>query len=172
MRPATSARLTHPNPVVDASAARRAALPVRHSSATGARGGPLKAGHDGDVLTRDYQPHGGRRRYLAIRLMDDDRRSIDVEQTTLQPTRGGCDCCPRNVALPWCPERTVPCWRRGRDSNPRYGYPYAAFRVRCFQPLSHLSARRARGRCLAPRDTAVLINPGARNKRTPRQRGR
>src|SRR6266699_5902151 len=31
-------------------------------------------------------------------------------------------------------------WRRGRDSNPRYGYPYAAFRVRCFQPLSHLSA--------------------------------
>src|SRR5579864_1410363 len=33
-------------------------------------------------------------------------------------------------------------WRRGRDSNPRYGYPYAAFRVRCFQPLSHLSKRR------------------------------
>ena len=32
-------------------------------------------------------------------------------------------------------------WRRGRDSNPRYGYPYAAFRVRCFQPLSHLSNR-------------------------------
>jgi hypothetical protein len=32
-------------------------------------------------------------------------------------------------------------WRRGWDSNPRYGYPYAAFRVRCFQPLSHLSAR-------------------------------
>ena len=31
------------------------------------------------------------------------------------------------------------CWRRGRDSNPRYSCPYAAFRVRCFQPLSHLS---------------------------------
>src|SRR5215467_1562509 len=31
-------------------------------------------------------------------------------------------------------------WRRGRDSNPRYGYPYAAFRVRCIQPLCHLSA--------------------------------
>src|SRR5271157_5613544 len=30
-------------------------------------------------------------------------------------------------------------WRRGRDSNPRYGCPYVAFRVRCFQPLSHLS---------------------------------
>ena len=34
--------------------------------------------------------------------------------------------------------RKVP-WRRGGDSNPRYGCPYAAFRVRCFQPLSHLS---------------------------------
>ena len=31
-------------------------------------------------------------------------------------------------------------WRRGRDSNPRYPCEYAAFRVRCFQPLSHLSA--------------------------------
>src|SRR5262245_21535928 len=49
-------------------------------------------------------------------------------------------------------------WRRGRDSNPRYGYPYAAFRVRCFQPLSHLSIidkprdpapRRKRGRPFA-----------------------
>jgi hypothetical protein len=33
-------------------------------------------------------------------------------------------------------------WRRGWDSNPRYGCPYAAFRVRCFRPLSHLSALR------------------------------
>ena len=33
-------------------------------------------------------------------------------------------------------------WRRGWDSNPRYGCPYAAFRVRCFRPLSHLSAVR------------------------------
>src|SRR5690606_19430189 len=33
-------------------------------------------------------------------------------------------------------------WRRGWDSNPRYGCPYAAFRVRCFQPLSHLSSGR------------------------------
>jgi hypothetical protein len=30
-------------------------------------------------------------------------------------------------------------WRRGRDSNPRYGCPYAAFRVRCDRPLCHLS---------------------------------
>src|SRR5689334_21933950 len=33
-------------------------------------------------------------------------------------------------------------WRRGRDSNPRYGCPYAAFRVRCIQPLCHLSGAR------------------------------
>ena len=38
-----------------------------------------------------------------------------------------------------CPERTSLDWRRGRDSNPRYGCPYAAFRVRCIQPLCHLS---------------------------------
>ena len=30
-------------------------------------------------------------------------------------------------------------WRRGWDSNPRYPCEYAAFRVRCFRPLSHLS---------------------------------
>jgi site-specific DNA recombinase len=34
-------------------------------------------------------------------------------------------------------------WRRGRDSNPRYGCPYAAFRVRCDRPLCHLSGSRA-----------------------------
>ncbi len=39
-------------------------------------------------------------------------------------------------------------WRRGRDSNPRYGCPYSAFRVRCIQPLCHLSARH-RGHILA-----------------------
>ena len=32
-------------------------------------------------------------------------------------------------------------WRRGWDSNPRYPRGHAAFRVRCFRPLSHLSAR-------------------------------
>src|SRR6266481_5438588 len=31
-------------------------------------------------------------------------------------------------------------WRRGWDSNPRYGFPHARFRGECFQPLSHLSA--------------------------------
>ena len=29
--------------------------------------------------------------------------------------------------------------RRRRDSNSRYGFPYAAFRVRYLQPLSHVS---------------------------------
>lgn len=29
--------------------------------------------------------------------------------------------------------------RRGRDSNPRFSFPNAAFRVRCLRPLSHLS---------------------------------
>ncbi len=38
----------------------------------------------------------------------------------------------------------IPKWRRGWDSNPRYGYPHTAFRVRRFRPLSHLSARSAR----------------------------
>jgi DNA-directed RNA polymerase subunit omega len=32
-------------------------------------------------------------------------------------------------------------WRRGRDSNPRYGLkPYGDLANRCFRPLSHLSA--------------------------------
>ena len=31
-------------------------------------------------------------------------------------------------------------WRRGGDSNPRYGYPYDGLANRCFRPLSHLSA--------------------------------
>ena len=46
-----------------------------------------------------------------------------------------------------------PTGRRGWDSNPRYGCPYAAFRVRCFRPLSHLSAGPGAGR----------IEPGVRS---------
>lgn len=30
-------------------------------------------------------------------------------------------------------------WRKREDSNLRYGYPYAAFRVRSIQPLWHAS---------------------------------
>src|SRR5829696_6278332 len=37
---------------------------------------------------------------------------------------------------------SVALWRRGGDSNSRYGCPYAAFRVRCIQPLCHLSGGR------------------------------
>ncbi len=33
------------------------------------------------------------------------------------------------------------CWRRGRDLNPRCPCRHAAFRVRCIQPLCHLSVR-------------------------------
>src|SRR5262245_11181682 len=29
--------------------------------------------------------------------------------------------------------------RRGRDSNPRYSFPYAALARRCLRPLGHLS---------------------------------
>jgi hypothetical protein len=43
---------------------------------------------------------------------------------------------PSPPTLKWPPREG---WRRGRDSNPRYGCPYAAFRVRCIQPLCHLS---------------------------------
>jgi site-specific DNA recombinase len=30
-------------------------------------------------------------------------------------------------------------WRRERDSNPRYGFPYSGFQDRPFQPLTHPS---------------------------------
>ena len=74
-------------------------------------------------------------------------------------------------ARAWVAERTVRAastnnprlWRRGRDSNPRYGYPYAAFRVRCFQPLSHLSGAR-HGPVSGRVGTGVLMKARARNK--------
>ena len=33
-------------------------------------------------------------------------------------------------------------WRRRRDSNPRYSFPYDALAKRWFQPLTHVSERR------------------------------
>src|SRR5580692_11774886 len=36
-------------------------------------------------------------------------------------------------------------WRRERDSNPRYGFPYIGFQDRLFQPLTHPSARAGLG---------------------------
>jgi hypothetical protein len=35
-------------------------------------------------------------------------------------------------------------WRRRRDSNPRYSFPYDALAKRWFQPLTHVSERRMR----------------------------
>src|SRR4051794_14122252 len=32
-------------------------------------------------------------------------------------------------------------WRRGRDSNPRYGFPYTRFPSERLKPLGHLSSR-------------------------------
>src|SRR2546422_5461752 len=37
-------------------------------------------------------------------------------------------------------------WRRERDSNPRYGFPYSGFQDRPFQPLTHPSAGRSKSR--------------------------
>ena len=42
-------------------------------------------------------------------------------------------------------------WRRGWDSNPRYGCPYTAFRVQRIRPLCHLSAHRGSRGASAPR---------------------
>ena len=36
-------------------------------------------------------------------------------------------------------EMLFPNLRKGRDSNSRYRFRYAAFRERCLQPLGHLS---------------------------------
>lgn len=52
-------------------------------------------------------------------------------------------------------------WRRGRDSNPRYAFTYAAFRVRYIQPLCHLSARR---QALGASETRCVVKRGARCK--------
>jgi hypothetical protein len=49
-----------------------------------------------------------------------------------QPT--GTDC-PGTV-----PRSNLIKWRRERDSNPRYGFPYIGFQDRLFQPLTHPSA--------------------------------
>ncbi len=49
-------------------------------------------------------------------------------------------------------------WRRGRDSNPRYGNPYGSLAGNWFQPLTHLSGTRSlfhlTGR---PRDVPRMI---------------
>jgi site-specific DNA recombinase len=66
-------------------------------------------------------------------------------------------------------------WRRGRDSNPRYSCPYAAFRVRCFQPLSHLSRSQIRRRGAAACGAAAQYHAGggvtSAHSRKPCSRG-
>ena len=57
----------------------------------------------------------------------------------------------------------------GGISNPRYPCEHAAFRVRCFQPLSHLSAGPNRAYC--PRTGRYLAKPGVRNKGCPLPHG-
>ena len=57
-------------------------------------------------------------------------------------------------------------WRRGRDSNPRYGCPYAAFRVRCFQPLSHLSGGENEAKASSRRWRAIACVAYRRSSRS------
>ena len=47
-------------------------------------------------------------------------------------------------------------WRRGRDSNPRYPCEYSAFRVRCHQPLDHLSSAAIAGPSLENRPAECI----------------
>src|SRR6201981_1970271 len=54
-------------------------------------------------------------------------------------------------------------WRRGWDSNPRYGFPYARFRGEYFQPLSHLSAV---ARLLILAESWCVGHAGVRGKRS------
>ena len=55
------------------------------------------------------------------------------------PSARACYPCLRNEVLPMSPEWTGEGWRRERDSNPRYGFPYSGFQDRLFQPLTHPS---------------------------------
>ena len=48
-------------------------------------------------------------------------------------------------------------WRKEGDLNPRYPERYAAFRVRCIQPLCHLSVRSIIGKKFAKASVKVEI---------------
>ena len=48
-------------------------------------------------------------------------------------------------------------WRKERDSNPRYSYPYTAFRVRPDRPLRHLSMSRPKNRCLGTANIDIIF---------------
>src|SRR5689334_3098551 len=50
-------------------------------------------------------------------------------------------------------------WRRERDSNPRYGFPYSGFQDRLFQPLTHPSDIDPGGFAPADPPTRSLAGP-------------
>ena len=63
-------------------------------------------------------------------------------------------------------------WRRGRDSNPRYGYPYTRFPSVLLKPLGHLSAPCQTGDLATPQPgTATVQPPGLRPRATYRETG-
>ncbi len=75
--------------------------------------------------------------------------SIPVSKRSSGKWRSPINMCTASTTATWrCSDRILArCraftgmeWRRGWDSNPRYRCRHAAFRVRCFRPLSHLSA--------------------------------
>jgi site-specific DNA recombinase len=94
---------------------------------------------DGGGYRRDHL------RALAQRVEVADReiRIIGSKSNLLQMLTAAAGVKPATPRV----RRSVQKWRRGRDSNPRYGCPYAAFRVRCIQPLCHLSAAGTESRC-------------------------
>ena len=74
----------------------------------------------------------GRRRWDGVR--DGSRRGCRVNRPGKRKTSGLQGRTFRCILLIFSVS-----WRRGRDSNPRYSYPYTAFRVRPDRPLRHLS---------------------------------
>src|SRR5262249_58485760 len=96
-------------------------------------------------VVRDKQSIGfllsaGQKGYHAF---DQDGRPIglfkDEDRAAKAVYEAATDTAVRINRRKYLPYKIVNSWRRGRDSNPRYGCPYAAFRVRCIQPLCHLS---------------------------------
>jgi hypothetical protein len=59
-------------------------------------------------------------------------------------------------------------WRRERDLNPRYGFPYSGFQDRPFQPLTHPSAGgEASTGSLHSRDLRFMVSDEMHASETP-----
>ena len=58
-------------------------------------------------------------------------------------------------------------WRRGWDSNPRYGYPYNGFRDRPIRPLWHLSGRLDHAPMAVGSGTFIVLVPWRQLKGSP-----